>query len=665
MMISKISRYSLVYKIIDDYSYLTSYASVSMAGGMTFGVYGAVIGIGVSALDDFLVYNNYIKDKSITQAFIGSTLGYNVYPSSSSGLIGGIVSIIVAQDILKDYSNCLSNILVNTIFGMKVSGLSGASAGVVLGVIDQIFLQNNITNKLYLSHGLLGMISFSVVFGKSTIISSSGVILGFIIARNYNTTDFILQPIEISKDLYNIYSKIIPQVQLNSYVKEYSVVLLSSQIVVNQLRMILLKHQQNYVYQFEHMNNFDGNNIHKLNTVTIKFALFVLPYAITELASNILNNFFTTKLYIEVDDVLRSILFENDTALKLSKNRDNMLLIDNLRLDSKVISHDGSKLIVDSVAKSIKGIHGVGVLIINVPETLVYAMLYNKATECIFTILVEWQNRYEVSIKKQESVISSLFKHDMNNIKIITEAGGVLYSYNQLQVEHDKLRESEFIRDQISYVIDTWRSFESIANFFSIYYLVGYQVGAGVIGFDNRINMHYSCLTVSKLLAWTGDKSREIKIIYQSMERISSFLNATFSDEDRNIENIDNIKREQINDEKLVISNLSITITNKKLIHIDHLELRFNNSYVITGPSGSGKSSLITKVVGTINNNIGGEGNIYYPMNAKITLVSQQIYFPLHKSLQEIIFYLTNLFIHLPQVLLFTLINLDYYLHLF
>jgi putative ATP-binding cassette transporter len=227
----------------------------------------------------------------------------------------------------------------------------------------------------------------------------------------------------------------------------------------------------------------------------------------------------------------------------------------------------------------------------------------------------------------------------MNNIKIITEVGGVTYSYNQLQFAHDKLRESELVKDQISYLMNAWRSFESNTNFISTYYLIGYKLGQGIIDFDNRINMHVACLRVSKLLAWNGKKSQEIQTLYQSIERLDTFLNKTIPSYG-SVDSIDNIKREQCGaNEMLVLSNLDIIVANKKLIHVHYLELEVGQRYVITGPSGSGKSSLITKIVGTTANNIGGKGSICYPKNVKISLINQQDYFPLNKNMQEIIFY--------------------------
>ncbi len=634
----KIDHSNVIYRIVDDYSYLAQHISVMSAGGITFGFYGAAIGLGFSILDDLRVYNGYLKERTITQAFIGFALGYNVYPQWTSGVIGVVGSIMINQDLFKRDSNCFDSIMISAGFGLQFGGLSGALIGTSLGGIDFILVQYGITSKFYLSYGMIGVASSTSLLGKSITSRCMGVILGLTIANNYNTISFI-KPVEIGKDLYNLYAKIIPQDELDKDIKSYAEVLLSAQIIMNQLRIILLKYQQNIMYRFEHMDDSNNNPIYQLTSATIRFAIFILPYSLTEFMTDMLNNFFATKLYISIDDGLRKYLFFNETALKLSSNKNNTVLIDNLRSDSKIIARDGSKLIIDYTAKSLNGFYGTGVLLANIPGMMVYSVSYNKVTEYISNFLAEFQNKYEILIKEQESKISNLYKHDMLNIKIISETGGALYSYNHLQSEYEKLRESELIRDQVALVVTAWKSFESLVNFIYTYYLIGYKVGSGVINFDNRINIHYSCLQVSSLLAWNGEKSQEIKIIYQSIERLNLFLDKTIFNKGIELNNIDSINRTKLSNNKLVIENLNIIVAEQKLLHINYLELECGKSYVIKGPSGSGKSSFVSKLIGVINNNIGGDGNVYYPESTNITLLTQQTYFPLYKTFTEIIFY--------------------------
>ena len=64
---------------------------------------------------------------------------------------------------------------------------------------------------------------------------------------------------------------------------------------------------------------------------------------------------------------------------------------------------------------------------------------------------------------------------------------------------------------------------------------------------------------------------------------------------------------------------------------------------MLTGKSGSGKTSLLSKIRGIKENGVWGEGNIYYPAvegrDPKIIMLSQQDYFPINYSLEELLFY--------------------------
>jgi hypothetical protein len=290
---SKISKYNFSYKIIEDYSYLVSYASVSTAGGVMFGIPGVVVGLGVNIVDDFLIYHNYYQSKILTHGFVGLALGYNVYPSWISGLIGTLGSVSLSQGILKDYHSEISHLLATTILGAKMNGLPGALVGGTLAIADQVLVQNNITVQYYFSYSLLGAVSSSAVFGKSTLSNSAGVALGLIVANYANTVTSSLQSIEMSRDLYKVYSRIIPQEQLDNYIKDYAVILLSLQTVTTQLSITLLKHEQNAMYQFEHMDEASNNAINKLTALIVRFGLFLFPYVITEFISNIVKSFYS------------------------------------------------------------------------------------------------------------------------------------------------------------------------------------------------------------------------------------------------------------------------------------------------------------------------------------------------------------------------------------
>ncbi len=45
---NKISHSNIIYSLVDDHSYLAQHISVMSAGGITFGLHGAAIGLGAS-----------------------------------------------------------------------------------------------------------------------------------------------------------------------------------------------------------------------------------------------------------------------------------------------------------------------------------------------------------------------------------------------------------------------------------------------------------------------------------------------------------------------------------------------------------------------------------------------------------------------------------------
>jgi ABC-type uncharacterized transport system fused permease/ATPase subunit len=246
-------------------------------------------------------------------------------------------------------------------------------------------------------------------------------------------------------------------------------------------------------------------------------------------------------------------------------------------------------------------------------------------------------------IKQQESLISTTIKHDLQNIQIINERDGIHYTKNRLDDLYDTLRIYELEKDQISITLDMWEYFTSISNFIYNYYVVAFKINIGEIDFDNRANMHYASWQALGILSWGEKKIRPIEKIYGSLERINLFLKKSADTSEQYCENT--ILRIALENEEnnFVLSKINISVKNKLLLTIDHLTLNPGTTYALSGPTGSGKSSLLKKLAGKEQGYTCGEGTIYYPINSKIVMVSQKNYFPLNVTLLEAIFYPDNI----------------------
>lgn len=199
--------------------------------------------------------------------------------------------------------------------------------------------------------------------------------------------------------------------------------------------------------------------------------------------------------------------------------------------------------------------------------------------------------------------------------------------------------------------------------------MVGNEVTKGKLPFDSRHKVQTANWQVASLLSWSRHHGEEIASIRQSLGRIT-----TLNEKLLIKSNLDKINRVTKISNQLILENLEIGIGDRTLVNITELKLDRGKVYALTGESGCGKTSLLSKIKGLKENGVWGKGTIYYPLvdnqHPKIVLLSQQEYFPLDSSLAEIISYpdlppaddsnqKTRLLLLLKEIGLYAFSNMD------
>lgn len=636
---SKIGEYNSLYGFIDNNQSMVICASTAIVGSTTFGPYGVAIGLGSCLLDELLLRNNLIKERYISTGFIGFISGYTIYPSFITGSLGITGSLALGFFNLYEYASEIFYPVLDSTLGTSRFGIKGSAFGMLLGVTDQVLINLTFYDKHYLSYSLLGNFFVNKLLGNSLLTNSVGIALGLVLANYENNSQYSSHIVE---NLNIVYTSVIKSEKINQYITQSIITILSLDIAVHGATIKILQYQQGITYQFEHMDVNQLGALHNFNTVTLKFLVFLVPFATLELMSTFVCDYFSTKLYIEIDNELKDILFSEEIALSLSHDQSNKVLIDNLKEDAKIITYDGIKLFNSVISRSIKGLYGSAVLLANSADILVYSVIYNQINQYVSNLLITQNSNLEIAIKIKESQVSTMLKHDMHNINIITSRKGIEYSREKIGCVYNDLRVLEFDKAQLSNVIDMWNNFISMTDFIYNYYLTGYKINVGAVNFNDRIKIHYASWQVSSLLSWKQKNAQGLEKISMSVERIKNYLDKI--DEINTTHTADIIERKvNRNDDSLVLCNLKIKIADRTLIYVDFLKFEFGARYLIVGDSGSGKSSLISKIMGIKNNCIGGQGIIYYPENSDFEFISQQDYFPLNSTLKEIIFYPKNI----------------------
>lgn len=150
--------------------------------------------------------------------------------------------------------------------------------------------------------------------------------------------------------------------------------------------------------------------------------------------------------------------------------------------------------------------------------------------------------------------------------------------------------------------------------------------------------MRYSNWQAIDLLSWGDKKASEIEKIYETLIRVNSFFDIL---ENKTYPCHSDVNRVQLDITKkfLHLKNLSVIVDSKEMLNIEKLTLMYGKIYALTGPSGSGKSTLIKTIIDKEQYPICSYGTIYSPKDNETVIISQQDYFPIGKTLEEVIAY--------------------------
>jgi len=647
-----------IYQFINDNEYIFTIVSGTIAGGSAggqlCGVWCAVGGGVIGGVDELLIYSGYTDKRYLTWCLYGVASGHVIKPSIIFDVAGGVIGILLPTGIL---NNCKELVAptVSAVAGNSIAGFGvvGGGLGGLAGVLDEAGIYTGITDKHYLTFCTVGIAVVNLLkYFNPVITNSAGIILG-LIAVNYEekTVTVFLLPVKTVQDLYASYSKFIPKEQLDAHMEKHAIALIGAQFLTQFLSLQVIKYQQSLTYNFERLDNPDGLAWKNLKSQMVGFVFFIFPYAIGEGYSSNIDDYFCKRLHLALENKVRNELFSGETALKLSQDTSPTVLMDNLKSDVSTIVNSGSWIVTGAISSAIGGVYGISIIATTSPRTFVYSVLYSKASSFISEYLSEQQRFYNDKITVLDSKLITTLKHDIENIRTITERDGVVATKWKIQQIFTELQELEESQKLWGIANRIWWPLSGTTDYMLSYYLIGKEISNKKISFEDRNKVQAASWKASNFLSWSGSNAREVGTINQSLSRINKLEEMMHVQ----VNSVDQINRTIQEGNQLVLQDLEIGIVGKTadgivdramdrlLVTIKDLKLDMGKVYAITGETGCGKTSLLSKIKGIKENGIYGKGAIYYPRangkNPKILMLSQQDYFPLDSSLYEIILY--------------------------
>lgn len=631
---------NVVYQFVNNHEYLFAPLSGAIAGGVVCGPWCFSAGGIVGAIDEISIYFGFTDRRYLTWGVFGLATGNTIKPSLVFDIVGVAVGILLPTGILNRHSELIAPI-ASTIAGGSRSGYLGLISGGAAGIYDELAVHNGDSDKHYMTFCNVGMAATNLLgWFNPAVADFIGMILGSIAAEYEDKLSAILMaPVKTTANLYNTYGKFIPKDQLDSNIEKQALALIGTQFLVQFLDLKIIGHEQSVEYNFQRLNVPNGLAWRGFTSELTNFAIFLFPYLVGQTVSDRINSYFNKKTQHFLEDKIRSELFSGETASRLSDDHSTKVLTDNLKGDIATITKTGSGLITGAVSTSISGVYGVGVIIVHSPNILVYSFLYSQAQSFILNYLAAEQSFYKEKITGLDSEIKSIMQHDAENIRVIAERDGMDATKTRLQQLYSVSREYESSQELWDSASRLWRQVSGVTNYIVNYALVGNEINQGRLPFENRGKAHNAGWQVSNWLSWPGRNAQDVSSIDLSSGRIIVLEGKMHA----RPEHIDQISRTPKEGSQLIIQDLEVAVGDKILVSVEDLKLEMGKAYAITGKPGCGKTNFLFKIKGVKSSGVSGKGHIHYPLvngkEPKIVMVSQQDYFPINSSLQNIISY--------------------------
>ncbi|MEQ9116173.1 MAG: ATP-binding cassette domain-containing protein [Rickettsiales bacterium] len=552
--------------------------------------------------------------------------GMGAYNFGPIGAIAGALSVPV-DELLKSYNVTDNNISQSSITSATFLQISDKSITAYRGNPIR-FLENNFLNKL--------------------LFAGSSLITGYLLAKDTEVTKVELhRPVEVHSILTSevkkiIDSKVTDEIMQNKFLAETGIGTISlSSLNQAVMRFNNLKAYGLDIIKARQQGKDDSIEVALFIKEIGCFSLNVASFFTSNFASKYASEYYRNKFFISVYDGIFNQFMKDDIPLKFDNIEGGKELINSLSRHVYTLSSNGLSISSDILESYQSAIFGsFFTYSSNAVDTLMSVFGYNTLVNFVTKSLGEWQAQQSIEMRSHENKYRAQLQNLHANSKVISEGRGVEFVKSQLKEIEVELRSSQIEGEQINFLSELWYRVLGWSNYLASFAsIIGFTDISGMdLGKVSSLTMHAS--NAASIFSWTSSNSAKLTSLeyaINSIKRIQQILNVDIEEK-----STDDIIRLFNEDELLLNLNISIPLEdNKHLIEFKNVSLKPGEIYALTGPSGSGKSSANSKIIGIEHNGIKGEGSIKYPSEdlSQVTLVTQSDYIPLDSSLYEVFMY--------------------------
>ena len=348
-------------------------------------------------------------------------------------------------------------------------------------------------------------------------------------------------------------------------------------------------------------------------------------------------------------DKLSNIIWLNQSSVELVNAPQTDHIVRTIREDIYTFSQSGVNLVlsfgngIQSFLFSICGLIAYSSpirFLFNIPDFLAISIAYSLITNKISSFFT---NKI-AKLEKEETILAirneSILSNDYSNIKPIFSSGTQLPTADRHQNLRDTIRKTSDRRTIWSNAHATWTSCHEYLNMLYKNLVLGIKVFYKQIASDKIQTSWMHFAHVDNFISWSSTNQKPVQDFKNITQRLQMFFDAKAKVESRPT----GVKYQQGKKEDLKLANLRLEIANSEdplaaprlLLDIKEQTFIAGRRYVISGESGSGKSSLLAKINRSLHDGITATGTITFPATCygnKRMMLTQDDHFSLCSSL--------------------------------
>ena len=628
-------------------SYYEAPMAGTVAGFQIGGLKGAVLGFLVGCTDELLVSYDFTERHYLTAGSLAAGLVQPLKIPIQNGEqikegVAFLAGILLASGHLTSWLDQISQPLFAGLIGFNYGGPQYAAAGAVIGGIEQVLQNYNITSQPYASNVLFGLSAASVwtsQFGRLEQWKTPiGVLAGAALSYSSNANPAVAvrkSPTQLAQELYALFSQLMEPSELNRLIETQAIALVTSQLFTAQLMQRISSHDANMEDGISKIKD----DHKQFFSALVGYSKFLVPYFAGSFVSKQASAYLTGNFVNHIENKLSDNYLSGEIPLKLSIDNTTQAAVKNLRENIQQSTLAGSELLSSALGSSVNAVFHVSFLIREKSTGLiVFVDSYQRGFGALNAYFSQWQANYEPLIKDLDVKISKL-QSDANHkahLIISSDKGSLLKEkMDSFVATKQELKKKQTFAQTLSSV---WMGLSHTSDFILKYYYIGQQILKGQLPGTDRYKVLASGRAISTALSWSNENAVRISQNEYSTREVQNLLTA-FKATPVSIGQL-NFKAAQSDEAGIIMKNISFGVDEKPLGQIDDLALK-SAVYAVTGPSGCGKSTFLKKLKGLTYSHGWASGDVTFlnpeGKSPKIALVSQEDYIMPYSNLMEVI----------------------------